>query len=50
MNNHSDTIIEPGTDVTALLWKTLQSSQIQNQLDQSHNVYTINYYYYYYYY
>ena len=39
MNNN---IIEPGTDITALLWKTLQSSQIQKQLDQSHNVYSID--------
>ena len=32
-------MLEPGTDVTALIWKTLQSSQIQKQLDQSHNMY-----------
>ena len=28
-----------GTDLTAILWKTLQSTQIQRQLDQSHNLY-----------
>lgn len=39
-NNSSNVnIIEAGTDVTALIWKTLQSSQIQRQLDQSHNIY-----------
>ena len=30
---------QPGTDVTALLWKTFQSSQIQIQLDSCHNLY-----------
>ena len=39
-NNISE--IEAGTDLTALIWKSLQSSQIQKQLDQSHNMYTFN--------
>ena len=30
---------DPGTDVTALIWKSLQSKQIQTHLDQSHNLY-----------
>ena len=30
---------DPGTDVTALIWKSLQSKQIQVHLDQSHNLY-----------
>lgn len=33
--------LPPGTDLTAILWKTLQSTQIQTQLDQSHNLYDI---------
>ena len=33
--------MEPGTDLTAILWKSLQSTQIQTQLDQSHNLYEI---------
>lgn len=33
--------ISPGTDLTAIIWKTLQSTQIQTQLDQSHNLYDI---------
>ena len=32
---------EPGTDITALLWKLLQSTQIQCSLDTSHNLYRI---------
>lgn len=33
--------LAPGTDLTAIIWKTLQSTQIQTQLDQSHNLYDI---------
>lgn len=33
--------LPPGTDLTAVIWKTLQSTQIQTQLDQSHNLYDI---------
>lgn len=33
--------LPPGTDLTAIIWKTLQSTQIQTQLDQSHNLYDI---------
>ena len=33
--------LPPGTDLTAIIWKTLQSTQIQTQLDQSHNLYEI---------
>ena len=34
--------IEPGTDITALTWKSLQSVQIQKQLDKSHNLYNFD--------
>lgn len=34
--------IEPGTDITALTWKGLQSVQIQKQLDKSHNLYNFD--------
>ena len=39
MNHHPE--LSPGTDLTAIIWKTLQSTQIQTQLDQSHNLYDI---------
>ena len=32
---------EYGTDITALLWKIFQSTQIQKQLDLSHNLYKL---------
>ena len=34
--------LQAGTDITAILWKEFQSSQVQVQLDQSHNLYNIN--------
>ena len=31
--------LQAGTDITTILWKEFQSSQVQVQLDQSHNLY-----------
>ena len=34
-------LYEPGTDITAFLWKMIQHTSIQNQLDSTHDMYKL---------
>ena len=34
--------LDPGTDISAIIWKCFQSTNIQGQLDSSHNLYKDN--------
>ena len=34
--------LDPGTDISAIIWKCFQSTNIQIQLDSSHNLYNKN--------